>query len=169
LRVTKTVPRASTGSDAHWLGVSAWPSSQTANRAVGTILNDCEQIWKVTASRCEAATMTRSCCATKSAAGTAMGLDVARTSLILFVTSPSGEWDPEEEEEVACDEMEKESPLAAAAAAAGPAASGERGDGGAPPTPPPLAPLAAAAAAVGVLEIEIVVGKTGCLVVAADL
>jgi len=98
-----------------------------------------------------------------------MGLDVARTSLILFVTSPSGEWDPEEEEEVACGEMEKESPLAAAAAAAGPAASGERGDGGAPPTPPPLAPLAAAAAAVGVLEIEIVVGKTGCLVVAADL
>ena len=81
-----------------------------------------------------------------------------------------GKWEQvivEEEEEVACDEMEKASPLAAAAAAAGPAASGERGDGGAPPTPPPLAPLAAAA--VGVLEIEIVVGKTGCLVVAADL
>ena len=91
LRVTNTVPSASTGSDAHWLGVSAWPSSHTANSAVGTILNDCEQIWKVTASRCEAATITSSCCATKSAAGTAIGLEVARTSLIRLLTSPSGE------------------------------------------------------------------------------
>lgn len=91
LSVTKTVPRASTGSDAHWLGVSACPSSQTANSAVGTILNDCEQIWKVTASRCEAATMTSSCCATKSAAGTAIGLDVARTSRMRLLTSANGE------------------------------------------------------------------------------
>lgn len=93
LSVTKIVPRAKTGSDAHWLGVRACPSSHTAKSAVGTILNDCAQIWKVTASRCEAATMTRICCATKRAAGTAIGLEVARTSSILFRTSFRGEWE----------------------------------------------------------------------------
>lgn len=91
LRVTKTVPSAKTGKEAHWLGVRACPSSHTANSAVGTILNDCAQIWNVTASRCEAATMTRICCATKRAAGTAIGREVARTSFILFVTSSNGE------------------------------------------------------------------------------
>jgi len=163
LSVTKTVPKAKTGKEAHWLGVRAWPSSQTANRAVGTILNDCAQIWKVTASRWEAATMTRICCATKRAAGTAIGLEVASTSLILFVTSSKGFEEVEEEEEE--EEEEEGAEIEKASLAAAETGSGDLGEGGAPPTPSPLAPQAApaavafAAAAAAALDagVEIVV------------
>ena len=61
LSVTKTTPTASTGREAHWMAARCCPSSHTANSAVGTILKLWEQIWKVTASRWDAATMTSTC------------------------------------------------------------------------------------------------------------
>lgn len=59
--VTNTTPTARTGRDPHCRGVRYWPSSQTAKKAVGMILKDCEQIWNVTASRWLAATITSTC------------------------------------------------------------------------------------------------------------
>jgi len=60
-RVTKTTPKANTGREPHCMGVRYCPSSHTAKTAVGMILKLWEQIWKVTASRCEAATITSTC------------------------------------------------------------------------------------------------------------
>lgn len=59
--VTKITPKAKTGSEAHCMGVKYWPSSHTAKTAVGKILKLWEHIWKVTASKWEAATITRIC------------------------------------------------------------------------------------------------------------
>ena len=59
--VTKMTPNARTGREDHCMGVKYCPNSQTAKTAVGIILKLWEQIWNVTASRCDAATITRIC------------------------------------------------------------------------------------------------------------